>query len=106
MEIGGFNENSSYFIGILPDGTKRFYCEERDWKEEYAEMLKLMNKDTEEEGDLEMETLKKIEEVMADFDKQTIELAKDSETTKESFERLENLTLLKIRHILLAKDES
>lgn len=38
MMVGGYNDNSSYFIGILPDGTKKFYCEERDFKEEYAEM--------------------------------------------------------------------
>ena len=38
MMVGGYNDNSDYFIGILPDGTKKWYCEERDFKEEYAEM--------------------------------------------------------------------
>ena len=50
MEIGGFNENSNYFIGILPDGTKRWYCLESDWKEEYAEMEKKLNGIQDEES--------------------------------------------------------
>lgn len=35
---GQYINDSNYFIGILPDGTKKFYCQESDWKEEYYEM--------------------------------------------------------------------
>ena len=44
---GGFNENSNYFIGILPDGTKKFYCLESDWKEEYQEIEEEIRKQQE-----------------------------------------------------------
>lgn len=38
VETGGFNQNSNYFIGVLPNGEKKKYCLESDWREEYQEM--------------------------------------------------------------------
>lgn len=51
MMVGGYNDNSDYFIGILPDGTKKWYCEERDFKEEYAEMEAALLESREHEGE-------------------------------------------------------
>ena len=38
MPKGDYKPDSNYFIGTLPNGTVKWYCEERDWKEEYAAM--------------------------------------------------------------------
>lgn len=46
---GGFNENSNYYVGILPNGEKKFYCLERDFKEEYEEMERKMKGETDED---------------------------------------------------------
>ena len=34
---GKYLNDSSYFIGIMPNGEKRFYCCERDYKEDLEE---------------------------------------------------------------------
>ena len=38
MPKGDYKPDSNYFIGVLPNGVVKWYCEERDWKEEYADM--------------------------------------------------------------------
>lgn len=38
MVNGDYQNDSPYFIGILPDGTKKWYATEGDWKEEVYEI--------------------------------------------------------------------
>ena len=38
MPEGKYIENSNYYVGVLPDGTVKWYCQEMDYKEEFAEM--------------------------------------------------------------------
>lgn len=35
---GDYQPDSNYFIGVLPDGSVKWYAQEGDWKEEFAEM--------------------------------------------------------------------
>jgi len=37
---GDYLPDSSWFIGVLPDGSVKWYAQEEDWKEEFAEMEK------------------------------------------------------------------
>lgn len=39
MPKGDYQRDSNYFIGELPDGTVKWYCEEGDWWEEYNAAL-------------------------------------------------------------------
>lgn len=41
MMKGRYLDDSNYFVGILPNGKKKFYATEEDYKEEYKEYMKL-----------------------------------------------------------------
>lgn len=41
MMKGRYLDDSNYFVGILPNGKKKFYAIEEDYKEEYKEYMKL-----------------------------------------------------------------
>lgn len=43
---GDYQQDSNYFIGILPDGSVKWYAQEGDWKEEFAEMEKQLQAKT------------------------------------------------------------
>ena len=62
VETGGFNENSSWFIGYLPDGTKKFYCLESDWREEYNEVLEKMEAEKKQEEERRQQETSKEDE--------------------------------------------
>ena len=40
---GKYLDDSSYYIGVMPDGEKRFYCSENDYFEDLEEYYKSQN---------------------------------------------------------------
>ena len=40
MPKGHYLNDSNYYVGVLPDGSVKFYCQEGDYLEEYNELLK------------------------------------------------------------------
>lgn len=40
MPKGHYLPDSNYFVGVLPNGEVKFYCQEGDFLEEYYEMIK------------------------------------------------------------------
>lgn len=38
MPKGQYLNNSNYYIGVLPDGRVKFYCQESDYMEEFSEL--------------------------------------------------------------------
>lgn len=40
MPKGHYLNDSSYYVGVLPDGTVKFYCSEQDYLDEYYELTK------------------------------------------------------------------
>ena len=37
MPKGKYLDDSNYFVGVMPNGELRFFCEERDYLEAYAD---------------------------------------------------------------------
>jgi hypothetical protein len=38
MPKGHYLNDSNYYVGVLPDGRVKFYCQESDYLEEYYEL--------------------------------------------------------------------
>ena len=56
VETGGFNQNSSWFIGYLPNGEEYKCCLESDWREAYNEMFEKMEAEKEKKTSNEDES--------------------------------------------------
>ena len=39
MPKGHYLNDSSYFVGVMPDGEVRFFCTERDYLDAYADAI-------------------------------------------------------------------